>query len=93
MPSFPLVSTVTPPTIHINGTRGSDLQDEYMAAYEAIKKAIDALLETTLNARDYYPQGNDAYYKARKERTEAFTKLREAQDYVEAMLVGICDQL
>jgi len=42
--------------------------------------------------RDFYPQGPDAYYQARKERDAAFYQLRTAHDYVGEMLAGICDQ-
>jgi hypothetical protein len=80
------------PTIHLNGTSGQDLKAEYYAAYEAIEAAVEALAAATSNARDFYPQGADAYYKHRDERAEAFDKLRQVSDYVEGMLVGIIDQ-
>lgn len=83
----------TIPTVHLNGTGGTTLRDEYMAAYEAIGKAVDALVTATCNARDFYPQGSDAYYKARDERAEAFDKLRQVQHYVSEILMGVCDQL
>lgn len=82
----------TIPTIHLNGTGYTTLRDEYAAAYAAIGKAVEALAATTCNGRDFYPQGVDAYYRARDERTEAFTKLREAHAYVGEILMGICDQ-
>ena len=83
----------TIPTLHLNGTGKTTLRDEYAAAYDAINKAIDALAEATLNGRDYYPQPEGAYYKAREERTAALDKLREAHQYVGEMLMGICDQM
>ncbi len=83
----------TIPTIHLNGTSGTTLRDEYAAAYEAIGKAVDALLAATCNGRDFYPQGSDAYYKARDERALAFDQLRQAQHYVGEVLMGICDQM
>jgi hypothetical protein len=82
----------TVPTVHLNGTSFTDLRDEYAAAYDAIDKAIDALAAATMNGRDYYPQGADAFYQARDERQAALDKLREAHQYVGEMLVGICDQ-
>ena len=42
--------------------------------------------------RDFYPQGPDAYYQARKERDQALDQLRAAHAYVGEMLAGICDQ-
>lgn len=80
------------PTVHLNGTGFTTLRDEYAAAYDAINKAIDALAAATSNARDFYPQGADAYYKHRSERMEAFENLRKAQEYVGEILAGICDQ-
>lgn len=81
------------PTVHLNGTGGACLRDEYAAAYDAIDKAIRTLGNATSNARDFYPQGPNAYWLHRKERDEAFVKLREVQSYIEALLTGICDQL
>lgn len=82
----------TIPTIHLNGTSFTDLRDGYAAAYDAIEKAMEALAKAELNGRDFYPQGPDAYYQARKERDAAFDKLLAAQQYVGEMLMGICDQ-
>lgn len=83
----------TVPTIHLNGTSFTDLRDGYAAAYDAIEKAMEALGNAELNGRDFYPQGPDAYYQARKERDDAFDKLRAAQQYVGEILMGICDQM
>jgi hypothetical protein len=82
----------TIPTIHLNGTSFTDLRDGYAAAYDAIEEAMEALGKAELNGRDFYPQGPDAYYQARKERDAAFDQLRAAQQYVGEMLMGICDQ-
>ena len=83
----------TIPTLHLNGTSKTDLRDGYAAAYDAINNAIDALAKAELNGRDFYPQGPDAYYQARKERDEAFDKLYAARLYVEEVFAGICDQM
>lgn len=80
------------PTIHLNGTAFTTLRDEYAAAYDAIEKAIDALASATLNGRDFYTQPDGAFYKARDERQAALDKLREAHQYAEEILAGICDQ-
>jgi hypothetical protein len=82
----------TIPTVHLNGTSFTDLRDGYAAAYDAIDKAIDALVNAEHNGRDFYPQGPDAYSQARKERDQAFDQLRAAQEYVGQVLIGICDQ-
>jgi hypothetical protein len=54
---------------------------------------MDALGAATLNGRDFYVQGPAAFSQARAERDAAFSKLRQAQAYVEEVLGGICDQL
>lgn len=86
-------SVPTIPTLHLNGTSGTTLVEEYRDAYEAIDRAIDALAAATCNGRDFYPQGPDAYYQAREERQQALQKLREAQEYVELIWAGISDQM
>lgn len=86
----PAIPTV--PTIHLNGTGATTLYKEYRAAYRAIDKAIDALCDTTLNGRDFYPQGADAFYRARDERQVAIEKLRNARQYCLGILEGIADQ-
>jgi hypothetical protein len=83
----------TIPTLHLNGTGRTTLRDEYAAAYDAMEKARNAFASTTLNGRDYYPQGPDAYYQARRERNAAMESLDAAITYVGEMLMGICDQM
>lgn len=83
----------TIPTLHLNGTGATNLRDEYAAAYDALTKALEAFASTTCNGRDFYPQGADAYYKARDERAEAFGRLEAVRRYVGEVLMGICDQM
>jgi len=82
----------TIPTIHLNGTGFTTLRDSYANAYNAIGKAIDALVRAEMNGRDFYPQGPGAFYRARDERQAALDKLREAHQYAGEMLAGIRDQ-
>ncbi len=84
---MPTASTaITLPTIHLNGTGARSLVDEYHAVYQAIDRASAALAAATCNARDFYPQGDGAWQQARKERDEAFRKLKEVQDLAEAWM-------
>jgi hypothetical protein len=83
----------TIPTIHLNGTGATNLRDEYAAAYDSLTKALEAFASTTCNGRDFYPQGADAYYKARDERAEAFGHLEAVRRYVGEVLMGICNQM
>ena len=80
------------PTVHLNGTGYDTLYKEYNAAYEATRRAIDAMYDTTCNGRDYYPQGEGVYYRARDERQAAIDKLSKVKDYLAEVLVGIIDQ-
>ena len=82
----------TIPTIHLNGTGKETLTTEYYAAYKAIKESINTLLDAPLNGRDYYPQGSDAFYKAREERQDALSKLHQVKTYIEEMITGITEQ-
>jgi hypothetical protein len=74
----------TLPVVHINGTGAETLRAEYEALFEALQAAEDRLLAATCNGRDFYPQGRDAYYAARFERSEMLAKLREVMDYANA---------
>ena len=68
------------PTIHLNGSGAENLREEYTAALNALQYAREALVHATLNMRDFYPQGDEAYIQAREERTEAFRKIQEIED-------------
>lgn len=72
----------TLPTIHLNGTGAKSLLHEYKAALKAIYAARQALVDATLNMRDFYPQGDAAYIDARAERTEALNNLRKVEEYL-----------
>ena len=45
---------------------------------------LGALAETTCNARDFYPQGDEAWHQARFERAEALAKLDDVIGFAEA---------
>lgn len=81
----------TLPTIHLNGTGASALAEEYGAAWRALLSARDALVASTCNARDFYPQGDHAFHDARFERSEALAKLDDVIDYLEAWVAHIND--
>jgi len=83
----------TVPSIHLNGTGATTLREEYANAYEALNKAVEAFVNTTCNARDFYVQDQGAFDKARHERAEALEQLRKSQHYVGSVLMGICDQM
>ena len=53
------------PTIHPNGTPAARLLSQYANARFALSKALAMLREIELNERDYYPQGDGAWSRAR----------------------------
>jgi hypothetical protein len=81
------------PTIHLNGTGAQSLADEYRAFRRTVTAAAAALEVATCNARDFYPQGGDAWEQARKDRADAYRKLAELQEYAEAWMARASDHL
>ena len=76
----------TLPTIHLNGTGGRALADEYCAFWQELDKAAAVLSAATCNARDFYPQEPGSYIQACRERQEAFRKLKDLQAYAQAWM-------
>ena len=74
----------TLPTIHLNGTGADSLEREYRAVRKAVAATADALAAATCNARDFYPQGSEAWHRAQAERAEAFRLLTQVSDYAVA---------
>ena len=55
------------PTIHSNGTSPEMLRRGYEDARLAVGAAIRAMHAMEFNARDYYPQGAEAWTRASRE--------------------------
>lgn len=55
------------PTIHLNGSSPTHLIASYVSAAGALREALRLVGETQPNARDYYPQGDDAFKIAAEE--------------------------
>ena len=81
------------PTVHLNGTAGEDLLDQYAAAVEAVREAIDAVCEAGPNARDYYVQGPDAGLAAQREHEARVVALKRVRDDLATIVEGIQDQI
>ncbi len=90
---MPATPAYTLPTIHLNGTDAKSLMTEYHEVYKAIDRACFALAAATCNARDFYPQGPGAYERARRERDDAFLKLKEVQNLAEAWMTRVGDDI
>ena len=81
------------PTVHMNGTAGEVLRDQYTTAAEAIRRALDAVCNSGPNARDYYVQGPEAARAAQREHEERIAALKRVRDELASIAVGIQDQL
>ncbi len=81
------------PTVHLNGTPGERLRDQYMDAVEAVRKAVDAVCDAGPNARDYYVQGPDAGLAAQREHEARIKALKTVRDELASIAEGIQDQL
>lgn len=79
----------TLPTLHLNGTGREGLQRDYQAAYKALVAFRDAFAAIEFNARDYYPQGNQAYYQARSERDLEMERIGRLMLYLETHLAHL----
>lgn len=70
-------SNLSVPTIHLNGSAGGRLADALQEAMRGLHNAIELLAPTEPHGRDYYPQGPDAYSKARKEYLSRLERLQD----------------
>jgi hypothetical protein len=66
---------LTIPTVHMNGTQAAVLVQQIKDARRAVRDAIVALEGMDPNGRDYYPQGEGAYERARREHTARIAAL------------------
>lgn len=80
------MKTLTMPTVHLNGTSKDALLKGYVDATEAISRALNVLVRSAPNARDYYVQGPDAYGKARDEHDARCAKLRDVNAELTAIV-------
>lgn len=68
------------PTLHLNGSSRDNLK---LPLYAAVNHIYDAIRELNgegePNARDYYPQGPDAYALAQQQHTDRLLKLKSVR--------------
>jgi hypothetical protein len=79
------------PTIHRNGTSRDGLMEPLKEALEALRKAGDAVVKTSPNGRDFYPQGNDALRDAQYEHLVRVTRLKVVYDELMELALAIQD--
>ena len=87
------MSAVKIPTLHLNGTSGEVLRDQWTAAHKAVCDAIAAVCEAGPNARDYYVQGPDAALAAQREHEARVKALRQVRDEIFQIADAIDAQL
>lgn len=85
------MTDLTLPSIHLNGTGRRMLTEDYTAAYHALQAAIRAFQSIEFNARDYYPQGADAFHRARTQRDIQLQHLSGVQHYLETHLAHLSE--
>lgn len=80
------MKTDTPPLplVHLNGTRKKTLLDGYDQAADKLHDFIEAWGGIEFNARDYYPNGPEAWTAARDARDEMNRHIRAVREYLDA---------
>lgn len=82
----PMINTeptqLTLPLFHMNGNSAQTLTRQYYDAYNKLQEFIDTFSGIDFHARDYYPLGDEAWDKARKERDEARKQINEVYKYL-----------
>ena len=81
----------TAPTIHLNGSGGKSLYDDYANAAGKIREAIESM--PVPNARDYYVNPNpSAFAMAQAEHSARVAALVGIRDELYEILESISDQ-
>ena len=73
---------MTLPLIHLNGTGKQTLAEGYDNAARKLREFINAWEGVEFNARDYYPQGPEAWTEAIAQREAMNAKICEVLEYI-----------
>lgn len=79
------------PTIHLNGTRQQALLDGVVDAQTAVRLAVEKLTAASPNARDYYPQGPQAFPEADAWFRKRIAALAVIGDDLQELAIAIAD--
>ena len=90
-PNLNPTNTMILPMIHLNGTSKKTLACDYESARVKLREAIRAFEAIGFNGRDYYPQGEEAFALARRERDFLAQKLKDVNEYLKAHTKHISD--
>lgn len=77
------------PTVHMNGTPSSRLRDDAIAVTDRLHEVLIAMDTASPNARDYYPQGDNAFRQAVEQHNDRVLRVQS----VIAELVAIVEQI
>jgi hypothetical protein len=84
-----MTSTLTIPSIHLNGTSRDALVEGYCDAIDALHDAGRKLAASYPNGRDYYIQGQEAVQLAMAEHETRMRKLKEIISEIEQIVEAI----
>jgi len=87
------MATLQFPRIHLNGTSGQTLFDEYEQALSYVRTAIKVMGQITVNGRDYYPISADATGIAIAEHRSRLDRLTAVAAELEEILTNISEQV
>lgn len=79
------------PSIHLNGTSLQELLDQTLLAAHALNTALSAMETANPNARDYYPQGHQAFLAAQEEHQARCRKVKAVLEELAQLAEGIAD--
>ena len=80
------------PTIHSNGTSGTDLLGAIRAAHVAVAAAQEALAKTAPHGRDYYVQNPEAINEAIRQHQNRMRDMMAVGRELEEIWAGIFEQ-
>ena len=88
----PIPTDVLSPRLHLNGSGYERLASVYEEAGRSVRKAIEALSDTSPNARDYYVIDDSAHPRAVREHADRVLRLQQVLRELAAIHECIEDQ-
>lgn len=81
------------PRVHLNGTDGRTLLEEYLSSARKVLEAINAVFEIEVHDRDYYVISPEAGATARREHLERLNAMRKVYADLMAIAENIDEQI
>jgi hypothetical protein len=86
-------NSYTTPVLNLNGSNGKDLYEELKTASDQLQKAREAVASVTVHGRDFQTQPDGTWIKAFSQKNAALFHLDDANEWIEANLNSVRDQL